>query len=280
MDLSIIIVNYNTLELTKACIETVVQNTHEIEYEIIVVDNNSNDGSQSFFSQFEGIRFIESGDNLGFGRANNLGFKHSTGRYLLMLNSDTLVKNEILSRMVNNFDEQPEDVGCLGTLLVHADNQPCFSYGYYPRWRDEFRWGKKEKNTTTIDGAQQEVEYISGADLFVKREVAEKYGLFDPDFFMYYEDVEICYRYAKHGYKSVILPESGIVHLDGGSHKSSYRKVCMTSSTYILYLRKTLERCEFSFAKCLIIMRRMFTVWHYHWSTKDSLKYIGLLIKS
>lgn len=280
MDLSIIIVNYNTLELTKACIESVVQNTHEIEYEIIVVDNNSNDGSQSFFSQFEGIRFIESGDNLGFGRANNLGFSHSTGRYLLMLNSDTIVENDILGRMLKHFYKQPKDVGCLGSLLVHANHQPCFSYGYYPRWKDEFLCGKKEKNTTTISGAQQEVEYISGADLFVRRDVAEKYGLFDPDFFMYYEDVEICYRYAKHGYKSVILPETGIVHLDGGSHKSSYRKVCMTSSTYILYLRKTLGLLEFVVAKSLIVLRRLFTVWHYQWSFKNSLKYIGLLIKS
>ena len=280
MDLSIIIVNYNTLELTKACIESVVRNTHGIEYEIIVVDNNSNDGSQTYLASNSDILFIESGDNLGFGRANNLGFKHSTGRYLLMLNSDTLVENNILSRMINLFDMQPKEVGCIGSLLVHGDHQPCFSYGYYPRWQDEFKWGKKEKNTTTIAGAQQEVEYISGADLFVRREVAEKYGLFDPDFFMYYEDVEIGYRYWKHGYKSVILSENGIVHLDGGSHKSSYRKVCMTSSTYILYLRKTLGHFEYLVAKTLIIIRRSFTVWHYHWSFNESMNYIKMLIKA
>lgn len=280
MDLSIIIVNYNTLNLTLACIESVCKNTHGIEYEIIVVDNDSNDGSKEKLSKYENITFIESGDNLGFGRANNLGYKHSSGRYLLMLNSDTLVENDILARMVGIFDMQPKDVACIGSLLIHADRQPCFSHGFFPRWKDEFKPNKEVKDSTSIKSYSQDVEYISGADLFVRKEVADKYGLFDPDFFMYYEDVEIGFRYWKNGLRSVLFSESGIVHLDGGSHKSSYRKVCMTSSTYILYLRKTLDKFEYRIAKSLIVIRRFFTVWHYHWSFSESLNYIKLLIKS
>lgn len=280
MDLSVIIVNYNTRDLTLACIKSVQQYTSGISYEIIVVDNDSKDGSQEILSCLDGILFIESGENIGFGRANNLGFQYSKGRYLLMLNSDTLVENNILARMVEIFDKQPEDVACLGSLLIHGDRKPCFSHGYFANWLNEFHLKKQTGNTNTIDGYQQDVEYISGADLFVRRRVAETYGLFDPDFFMYYEDMEVCYRYWKNGLRSVLVAEHGIVHLDGGSHKSGYRKICMTSSTYILYLRKTLPKCEFLFAKTCIVVRRMVTVWHYQWTTKESLGYIKLLMKS
>ena len=280
MDLSIIIVNYNTLDLTKQCIDSVIKNTSDVLYEIIVVDNDSSDGSKEYLSERRDIKFIESGENLGFGRANNLGFKQSTGRYLLMLNSDTIVENDILTRMVRIFDKQPEDVACLGSILVHGDYSPCFSHGFFATWRKRYDCANKEKDPTAIKGYQQDVEYVSGADLFVRRWVAEKYGLFDPDFFMYYEDMEICFRYKKNGLRSVVVDEKGIVHLDGGSHRSSYRKICMTSSTYILYLRKTLPQGEFFIAKFYTILRRCFTVWHYHWPFGDSVRYIWLLIKS
>lgn len=280
MVLSIIIVNYNTLELTKACIDSVRSNTNGIDYEIIVVDNDSSDGSRDYFDAYEGITFIESGDNLGFGRANNLGFKHSIGRYILMLNSDTIVENDILTRMVNHFDSMPDDVACIGSLLVHGNHEPCFSHGFFTKWQWEFGYRVKKGNSTSINGFQQDVEYVSGADLFVRRWVVEKYGLFDPDFFMYYEDMEICYRYRLHGLRSVLLSEHGIIHLDGASSKSSYRKICMTSQSYIIYLRKTLSRGEFVFAKLLIVLRRMFTVWHYRWSFKNSINYIYMLAKS
>lgn len=280
MDLSIIIVNYNTLELTKACIDSVRNNTNGIDYEIIVVDNDSSDGSQDFFATYEGITFIESGDNLGFGRANNLGFKHSIGRYILMLNSDTIVENNILTRMINHFDSMPDDVACIGSILVHDNHEPCFSHGFFTKWKWEFGYRVNKGDSTSISGSQQDVEYVSGADLFVRRWVAEKYGLFDPDFFMYYEDMEICYRYKQNGLRSVLVSEQGIVHLDGASSKSSYRKVCMTSQNYIIYLRKTLPRFKFLFVKSLIVLRRLFTVWHYKWSLKNSLDYIRILATS
>ena len=280
MDLSIIIVNYNTLELTKACIDSVRSNTKGIDYEIIVIDNDSTDGSREFFENCEGIKFIESGDNLGFGRANNLGFKQSIGRYILMLNSDTIVENNILTRMVNHFDSMPDDVACIGSLLVHGNHEPCFSHGFFTKWQWEFSFHVKRGDSTSIKGPQQDIEYVSGADMFVRRWVAEKYGLFDPDFFMYYEDMEICYRYKQHGLRSVLLSEHGIIHLDGASSRSSYRKICMTTQSYVVYLRKTLPRSEFIFAKFLIVFRRLFTVWHYRWSLKNSLEYIRILATS
>lgn len=280
MDLSIIIVNYNTFELTKSCIESVRGNTKSIEYEIILVDNASTDGSAEFFSSMKDIIFIQSGGNIGFGRANNLGFTYSSGRYILMLNSDTVVENDILSRMVRCFDSLPEDVGCIGSLLVHADRQPSFSFGYYITWREEF--GKKvaKRDSTTIDDEQKEVEYVSGADLFVRRNLVERIGLFDPDFFMYYEDMELGYRYKKAGYRSLVIKDYGIIHLEGASSKSSFKKICIITRSYLLYLRKTLPYREYCMARYCIAIRRLLTVWHYRWSLRDSLNYIKILIKS
>lgn len=280
MDLSIIIVNYNTLELTKACIESIRCHTKDLVYEIIVVDNASKDGSEEFFSMMKDITFVESGDNLGFGRANNLGFDHSSGRYLLMLNSDTIIENDILTRMVKHFDSLPENVACLGSLLVHADRCPSYSFGYYKLWQEEFGKNVEGRNANNIEGYQQEVDYVSGADLFVRRNVANTLGLFDPNFFMYYEDMELGYRYRKAGYKSIVVNEHGIIHLEGASSKSSYRKICIITKSYLLYLRKTLSYGEYCIARFCIMVRRTLTVWHYRWSLMDSLNYIKLLINA
>ena len=280
MDLSIIIVNYDTLELTQQCINSVRDNTHGIEYEIIVVDNASTDGSREIMAEQEGILFIESGGNLGFGRANNLGAQQATGRYLLMLNSDTIVVNNILGRMVERFDRQPLEVACLGSLLVHGDRKPSYSFGYFVDWRDEFRIKKEGKNNTVIVNDQEEVDYVSGADLFVRKEVADKIGLFDPDFFMYYEDMELGYRYKKNGYSSVIVNEKGIIHLEGASSNSSYRKVCIITRSYMAYLRKTLNKSDFRKAKIWILLRRCITSWCHGWSFVETLNYIQLMMKS
>lgn len=280
MDLSIIIVNYNTLELTRNCIESVIRFTEGISYEIILVDNASTDGSIEYFSKMEGIKFIESGGNIGFGRANNIGFKNSSGRILLMLNSDTIVENDIIGRMVCIFDRQPSDVACMGSLLVHGDRQPSYSFGFYKQWTEEFSLSKETMETKTILGEQMDVGYVSGADLFVRRNVAEQLGLFDPDFFMYYEDMELGYRYKKNGFRSVIVNERGILHLEGASSNHSYKKICIMTQAYFTYLRKVLSKSEFLCAKFCVAFRRSITVWHYRWSLKESLNYIKLLINA
>lgn len=281
MDLSIIIVNYNTIKLTSDCIDSIFAHTKGVSFEVIVVDNNSTDGSKEHLANDKRILFVESGDNIGFGRANNLGFKHSSGRYILMLNSDTVLENDILSRMVERLNGFPEKVACLGALLIDGYRQPSCSYGYFINWYDEFRTVfKKENNVTHITGLEQDVDFVSGADLLVRRSVAEKSGLFDPDFFMYYEDMELGFRYKKKGYISKIINEHGIVHLEGASLNNSSRKVRIITKSYFTYLRKTLGPFEFYCAKILIITRRLFTVWHYRWSIKDTVYYLQTLIKA
>ena len=103
MEMSIIIVNYNTLDITQRCIDSIFKNTHNLLYEVILVDNASKDGSIEYFSADTRIKFIESGANIGFGKANNLGYKYSTGDVILFLNSDTVIFNNVLCNMYNNF---------------------------------------------------------------------------------------------------------------------------------------------------------------------------------
>lgn len=281
MDLSIIIVNYNTKNLTLTCVDSIFLHTSNIDFEVIVVDNSSTDGSVEALASDERIVFIKSDTNLGFGKANNLGFQHAKGKYLLFLNSDTLIYNNVLCEMVNYLEQSPHDIVFAGILLCDKEKNPANSFSYFPNWRNEFKQGDNSNNftRTEIPYSPCEVDAISGADLFAKRELIEKYGLFDPDFFMYYEDTELGYRYKKAGYKSVIVDMQGIIHLEGASSTLAFRKIRTISRSYLLYLYKTLPRKEWRIAHLLIACRRSLTVWHYPWSIMEKLSYIKLICK-
>ena len=133
MQVSIIIVNYNTKRITQNCINSIIKFTKDISFEIILVDNASNDESKSFFRSLDGIKFIESNDNLGFGRANNLGFSYSTGKYIYLLNSDTILLNNAVKEFYDFMESQPQSVSCLGSKLLSEDGiSENNSYGYFP----------------------------------------------------------------------------------------------------------------------------------------------------
>ena len=130
IDVSIIIVNYNTCELTKQCIDSVFKKTSGISFEVIVVDNDSKDDSIKVLSQDSRVNFIESGANLGFGRANNLGIKHSRGKYVFFLNSDTILLNNAVKMLFDFMDAHKElNVGALGTILLDGNHNRTHSYG-------------------------------------------------------------------------------------------------------------------------------------------------------
>ena len=238
MDVSVIIVNYNTKELTKACIDSVFAMTSGVSFEVILVDNASTDGSIELFEKDERILFIESGKNLGFGKANNLGYQYAKGKYLFLLNSDTLLLNNAIQAFYLQMEQRDASVACMGCLLIDAKQKPTHSYGRFPTFWNElvrkpFRTlqrvplirhrfdGYDDGPLSVIDEKCFEVEYVTGADLFMRKTVADQYGLFDPDFFMYYEECEMQYRYRKHGYFSAITDAPKVQHLVGGSDVSS-----------------------------------------------------------
>lgn len=259
MDVSIIIVNYNTKDLTNQCIESIRTNTVGLSYEIILVDNGSVDGSKEFFECSNEIVYIYSDCNLGFGKANNQGFTKASGKYIFLLNSDTILMNNAIKMFFDYMEHAMMNIACCGCFLRNSQNEIIHSYGrFHTFWNsiseycfqpylshlgiDLHKYDypiKKQKYC--------EVEYITGAAVFLRKEVADKYGLFDPDFFMYSEDVEMAKRYNAHNCKSILLDTPRIVHLMGMSYKrDNYIKQIMQIRSLFLYEKKHMSRIEYA----------------------------------
>lgn len=261
-DVSIIIVNYNTLELTKNTIESVFEKTEGITYEIILVDNASNDGSAEFFKNNykDKIIFIKNDKNLGFGKANNKGIQISKGKYIFLLNSDTLLINNAVKILCDNLKKE-ESYGVVGGALYTQDLQPTNSFmretpyvtikteinlclNYLKKIILKFQKKKEQFNYTNKNLV---VGAISGADMMIKKEVLDKVGGFDEDFFMYCEEVELSYRISKAGYKSISVPEAKIIHLEGKStcFKENKHRMMLESKYKYFYKIANLQTCRY-----------------------------------
>ena len=244
MDVSIIIVNYNTADLIVDCIESINRYTKDISFEIIVVDNNSSDKSCSVLEEkFNNIILIKSKDNLGFGRANNLGALTAKGKYLLLLNSDILLIDNSIKKFFDFMEEQPSEVAACGGNLYYPDMRPNFSYSlYYPslwsilcyRLHLSFLLNNENFNFYNKD---QEVSIIIGADLFIKKQVYNEVKGFDPDYFMYVEEGDMQLRIKKRGYIVKSLPSARFLHLQGASSNTLF-KIKEEIKSYKLYFKK------------------------------------------
>ena len=290
MDISVIIVNYNTCQVTKQCLDSIFKHTSGVDFEVIVVDNDSHDGSKEMLKNYPDIKYIQSGGNLGFGKANNLGYKQATGKYILLLNSDTYFLNNALKFFVDGFNQLDDNVGCVGSKLQFPDGSPNHSFQALPSLKRDFQilvelylkpidfhFNKfNERDYDDIDTFP--VEYVIGADLCIRRTVIEKCGLFDPDFFMYYEESEMQYRYHKYGFSSYILSSPKIVHLDGFSSKrDSYRNRKMYYSSEILYKKKCYSPVQYySYRICMFFRIPMFFASYYNFT--ESIKMIWFVL--
>ena len=230
MDVSIIIINYNTKEITECCIKSILSNTKSINYEIILVDNASSDGSVDFFCDYNNINFIRSKENLGFGRANNLGFQSAKGKYIFLLYSDTILLNNALLEFYTESERIQGNIGFLGCVLQDINYNNSHSFGRFPSLMRDLYFQiiqlplKKLLNLKfkatgcnlfeTNDGF---VDYITGADIFVRKSLIDEFGLFSTKYFMYYEESDLQKRYHRIGYKSKIITSPKIMHLEGGS---------------------------------------------------------------
>ncbi len=232
INVSIIIVNYNTSLLTLNCIDSIKENVKKVSYEIIVVDNDSQkDNAITLLKNNKDIKYIQSKHNLGFGRANNLGLQYATGMYILFLNSDTILKNDAVSIMYSFAQSYPHKLGGLGCVLEDKKGNTIHSAGNLPRMHDDWYnyvttplkkaigLYKKSKEGTGLN--EKAVGYVTGADLMVKRSVLEECGAFNPSFFMYFEETEMQCRFARKGYKNLLITGPRIVHLEGESSSES-----------------------------------------------------------
>ncbi len=228
MQLSVIIVNYKSAALILDALESLYKETSSITFDVFVVDNASGDNSQELITKaYPEVRWIDMGYNAGFARANNTGIRASLGEAVLLLNPDTLVLDHAVSRAYTAL-EASDYVAC-GVQLVNPDGSPQISGNYFmkgglnhllplPYWGDLLRWAGYKAGTKVPNVLEstsiQEVDWISGAFLMVKRSAIEKAGLMDEDFFLYGEEVEWCSRLHKIG-KLCIFGDYKIVHLQG-----------------------------------------------------------------
>jgi len=243
IDVSIIFVNYNTCKLTCDAIDSVYKFTKNLNIEIILVDNNSVDNSVNEINKkYPSVQIIENRKNLGFGKANNKGMEKANGKYIFLLNTDTYLINNAIEILFNFMeDKNNSEVGVSGAKLFKPDLSYNVSAGNFPNYRLFIKgsfwklfYSKKFYSNITRreipfnSDVPFEVNYVSGADFFVRKEIIDKVGGFDERFFMYGEDAELSFRIKHHlsHTKNMIVPKARIVHISQGSsaNKSQSKK--------------------------------------------------------
>jgi GT2 family glycosyltransferase len=248
MDVSIIIVSYNTKALLKQCLQSVFEKTQDITFEIIVVDNSSHDGSpQMVQDEFPNVTLVEN-ENKGFGHANNVGAKYANGKYLFLLNPDTVLLNNAVKILFDFIDSHPK-AGICGGNLFDETGQPAVSHSmYFPGVAEELDslffamgitrlWHGRniEFNHTYY---ARKVCFIVGADLMIKTALFQQIQGFDCDFFMYAEETELTFRVKKMGYEVYNIPQSKIIHL-GGRSTDNEKQIELRMNGIKMYHKKT-----------------------------------------
>lgn len=228
MDVSIIFVNYNTIALLEDAIDSVLEKTIGLSFEIIVVDNASQDNSEIILAnKYHGnVIYISLPENIGFGRANNEGVKIAKGRNILLLNPDTLLQNNAI-KILSDYLDFISDLAVVGGNLYYEDgtNQPSFSLSYPSLWTNILNLIIPIRGINFNNSINPiEVKTIFGAAIMIKKEVFNIVGGFNPLFFMYAEEDELCFRIRKTGYKLMNVPQAKITHLEGKSFQFSEQR--------------------------------------------------------
>ncbi len=239
MTLSIIIVNYNVKYFLEQCLCSIKKAIAKIDTEVFVVDNNSSDGSMDYLKpKFPFVKFIVNNENTGFSKANNKALASSAGKYILFLNPDTIVAEDSFEKCISFLDSN-EEAGAIGVKMIDGKGKylkeskrgfpsPWVSFcklsgltSLFPHSKIFARYylgNLNEKNNQIVDS-------ISGAFLFARKEMLDKTGGFDEQFFMYAEDIDLSYRIQQAGYKNYYLSETTIIHFKGESTKKDFRYI-------------------------------------------------------
>lgn len=297
MDISIIIVNYNTKDLLANCIKSIYKYTQEVEFEIIVVDNASVDGSQEYIkSCFSQVVFVESKENLGFGRANNLGAKYAKGDFLFLLNSDTILVENSIKELMSFFIESEDllKIGVLGAVLVDEKLNINGFGGHFPTCSEEnkknlraipfvnFFVSEPIKKIYDFDKKYFEIDYVIGADMLLRKSLFVKMKGFSKEFFMYYEESDLQKRINTAGLKQYIFTKTKIIHLEEGSGKVinnySNRKRIITHKSRIIYLKRNDKGNFFKYALFFSIILFL-NFLNFRYSFKENVSYFKEIMK-
>jgi len=251
-ELSIIIPQYNTKNLLLDCLKSIFEKSKDLDFEVIVVDNGSSDGSvKAVKVEFPFVKLITNKKNLGYAKANNQGVKKARGEYVLFLNSDTVLLDNAFKKSLS-FLQDNRKYSVLGCKLLNKDKTLQPSCGFLPHLWQVFLMmfflddlpilgrfiNSYQKNNPSFYKNIHQVGWATGAFLLVKRKVLDKAGLFDEEFFMYAEEVEWFFRVKKAGFKTCFYPKASIIHLKGKSSLDGFKSAVLGEYKGLLLLYK------------------------------------------
>ena len=292
MQVSIIIVSFNTKELLRNCLISIFLHTQDVEFEIIVSDNGSIDGSIDMVEiEFPNVILIKNNENLGFGKANNKGIAFAKGKYILFLNSDTILLNNAVKIFFDYWEKSSLkfELGALGCNLLDLENNVIHSYGFFDSvasvW---FLYDRMflsilkrlilKSNNVKVSLNHSffigEVDYVTGADLFLRN---DEYALFDEEYFMYSEDADMQWKLFKNNKIQMIIDGPKIIHLEGASTKkvtdclAPYKKL---SSIYQGLSRIRFIKKNRSIVGSWILRIKLFVLWLNPFLIKTTGKYL------
>lgn len=252
MDVSIVIVNWNTRDILRGCLASIFKETKGFPLEVIVVDNDSTDGSpQMVETEFPQVLLIANSENVGFATANNQGIAIARGRYVLLLNSDTIVLDNAIGKMISFAECNPE-AGAMACRILNPDGTlqlSCFLFPsllnmallatYLGKLFPRSKLFGREMMSWSDWSNVCEVDVVAGCFMLVRREVIDQVGVLDERFFMYAEETDWCYRMKQAGWKILFTPDAEIIHLGGQS--SSQKLAEMTLQLFgsiLLFMKK------------------------------------------
>lgn len=220
MKLSIVIICWNDLKVLPACLESIYKQTQSTEFEVIISDNGSTDGSLDFVRKnYPAARIVENNANLGYARGNNAGIAHATGDYILILNPDTIIHERALDKWISYADKHPE-AGAFGCKVLNPDGswqEPCRPFP--TAWHYLLVAFRIRQNTYSgwKGETEREIDWQSGCCVLLRGQLLKDLGGFDERFFYHFEEVDLCYRVHKAGHKILYTPDVVITHLGGQS---------------------------------------------------------------
>lgn len=279
MKLSIIIITYNSENLIGPCLDSIYKTTKDLDYEIIIIDNVSQDDTVSFLRKnYPKINLTVNSENVGFARGVNQGIKKAKGEFILLLNPDMRVLDGAINKSLA-YLEKNSDTGILGCQLLYPNLKLQASFGNFPSLFTEFLqatylykflpWGRFIPESATSKKRFKkihEVDWLGGGFMMVRRKTFDQIGLFDENFFMYLEDVDLCFRAKKSGFKVIYFPEAQVIHHHMASTKKDPSSAIINELRSLVYFFKKYKK-NILILKILVYKRLYLQLFRYKLSS-------------